>query len=208
LALVSGNLQAQIESNDTDIAGLVAISGNHETRILDLEDTSDLDSKYVEVTGDTMTGSLTISGADLILPDLATSQVHVLNVGTDGKIQVKLSDEAFVPIANITSNDAIGEKGQWSYGIASFTGAIVPSFWFCIASNTWVDFIDRETINSLTDDFITLEDLEEKFIPLTAITDKNSDGIKGQWSYGNGYKYECIATNTWIRYIVVSDFTV
>jgi len=86
VAGLTGNLQSQIDSNDTQLAGLVAISGDHETRILDLEDISDLDAKYVDVLGDTMTGSLVLSGADLSITNLASISGNFLTTDVEGII--------------------------------------------------------------------------------------------------------------------------
>jgi hypothetical protein len=140
LSNISGILQAQITSNTNNVSSLISISGNHEQRLLDLEDISDLDANYVNVTGDVMTGDLSISGANLVMPGLVTTEENVAQVDNSGNL-------------------------------------------------------------------ITTE-LQELYIPIEEITDENSVGIKGQWSFSNGYKYECVATNTWIRFVVATSFTV
>ena len=37
-------------------------------------------------------------------------------------------------------------------------------------------------------------------------TSNSSEGIRGQRAYDGTYMYECVLTNTWIKYAVVSDF--
>jgi hypothetical protein len=88
IALIDANLvslQSQITSNDAQLSGLIAISGDHEQRIQDLEDITDLDDKYVDVTGDTMTGAL--STPELTVVSLSGSQEEALKVDATGKIQ-------------------------------------------------------------------------------------------------------------------------
>ena len=96
---------------------------------------NNLNGTYVNVTGDTMTGTLTVSGASINLPDLITSEENITQVDNSG------------------------------------------------------DLVSTE--------------LQELYVPVEEITGPNATGVKGQWSYGLGYKYECIATNTWIKYAVV-----
>ena len=87
LRTVSGGLQDQIYSNDSQIAGLVSISGDHATRITTLETytggitggISQLDDRFVNVTGDIITGNLTLAGL--------SGQESILRVDTSGKIE-------------------------------------------------------------------------------------------------------------------------
>jgi hypothetical protein len=352
LANISGLLQSQITSNDIDILGLVGISANHEARILALEDISDLDAKYVDVTGDTMTGNLSISGAKLVLTDLITTEENVLQVDSDGCVISSELQELYVPVENIVDSDSEGEKGQWSYAQGYFYRCIATDTWvkhpiitdvttdllevgslsisslsgsndnFLTVDNTGLlidsgvsvtsfnniqtqtqtisgdlnvlqqqfndlDFtyatdinlsnisgilqaqitsntnnvsslisisgnheqrlLDLEDISDLDANYVNVTgdvmtgdlsisganlvmpglvtteenvaqvdnsgnlittELQELYIPIEEITDENSVGIKGQWSFSNGYKYECVATNTWIRFVVATSFTV
>ena len=138
LVNVSGNLQAQIITNDVDILGLVGISGDHETRIFDLETQTNgisggltqLDDRFVNVDGDTMTGTLTISGANLNVTDLITDEENVAQIDDLGNLITSELQELYVPVEDVTSDSATGIKGQWSFGLGFY--------YKCVATNTWI----------------------------------------------------------------------
>jgi hypothetical protein len=109
LVNVSGYLQAQITSNDIDILGLVGISGNHEARLLDLEDITDLDAKYVDVTGDTMTGNLNIN-ADLTIT--AISGGNGVNIAS-GSLSVAELNTGDAIITSISGSGQLKESGMF-----------------------------------------------------------------------------------------------
>jgi len=135
--------------------------------------------------------------------------------------------EQYVVLSKITGYDAVGLKGQWSYGNPSFSTQEFPSYWICIATNTWIDVLDRESVREITEDFVTdaeldailldyatkefvlqtLEDAQtEQYVPFSQVTGKDAPGFKGQWSTDGIYLYNCIATNTWYRVAVAKDW--
>ena len=117
LVSISGNLQGQITSNDTDITNLRtdvnAISGG----LTQLEDL------YVNVNGDTMTGTLVISGADLTISNLSTisgaNQTLTTDVsgqlvksGVSNTITVTQATHGFTQLDVIYNNVGTWEKAQ------------------------------------------------------------------------------------------------
>lgn len=112
--------------------------------------------------------------------------------------------EQYVPIGKLTSHTAEGKKGQWSYGVAPFIGGSHPTFFFCVAECLWIDTIDRSTVEKILDGFLEEEGQTEGFVPKSQLTDENSIGHKGQWSYGEGRYFVCVATDTWIELTGVS----
>lgn len=42
---------------------------------------------------------------------------------------------------------------------------------------------------------------------VTAPALPGSTGIRGQWSYASGYLYQCIDTDTWVRWAVATTWT-
>ena len=89
------SISGQVLSNDDDITGLQSISGDHRTRIVALETQSSgitggltqLDNRYVNVTGDTMTGTLTMAtSSNLVVTDLASISGQSLTTDVNGQI--------------------------------------------------------------------------------------------------------------------------
>ena len=125
-----------------------------------------------------------------------------------GKIEQVFPPENFVPIREITSYTAEGKKGQFSYGIAPFGGFTVPALWRCPANNTWVDFLDRMTIEGLLAGFVSFSDSVEQYVPISELENQDSVGIKGQFSVLGTRYFKCIATDTWIELTGATSFTV
>ena len=91
-----------------------------------------LDATYVNVDGDTMTGDLTINGADVVITDLITDEENVAQVDDNGAIITTELQELYVPVEDVTGPNATGIKGQWSYGLGYY--------YKCVATNTWVKY--------------------------------------------------------------------
>jgi hypothetical protein len=117
LAPISGNFLT------TDVNGKVVDSGIDSTTLAD---------DYVNVTGDTMTGTLTISGGEMNLPDLITTEENVAQIDSSGDIITTELQELYVPVEDVTGPNATGTKGQWSYGLGFY--------YKCIATNTWIKY--------------------------------------------------------------------
>jgi hypothetical protein len=47
----------------------------------------------------------------------------------------------------------------------------------------------------------------EAYVPSASITDQDSEGEKGQWSYEDGKLYYCIASDTWVELTATTSFT-
>ena len=126
---VSGNLQAQITDNDADILALqtsqIGISGGLDQ----------LDDRYVNVDGDTVTGNLVVEGdvaisGNLAIPSLITENENVTQINSSGDLISSELQELYVPVEEVTSSNATGVKGQWSYGLGYY--------YKCVATNTWI----------------------------------------------------------------------
>ena len=112
--------------------------------------------------------------------------------------------ETYLPYGSGINVDSDGVKGQWSFGN--------HEFWWAIATNTWEQIA---TITYLQGNYVNLGNLleavndvaTESYVPSSLISNQDSDGIKGQWSFDGNYIYKCIATDTWIRYAVATEFT-
>ena len=111
------------------------------------------------------------------------------------RINCPENEEQYVPYGNGITYNSDGIKGQWSYhdGI----------YWICIANNTWLDIYSVAAAELV---FAKITEETEQYVPGANITGPNSTGIKGQWSYKENYMYQCIATDTWVRYVVVTNF--
>jgi hypothetical protein len=153
LVAVSGNLQGQIDNFSTSFSGLVdtpssyagsdtyvvTVSGSElvftpQSEIIPTLTESALsgalDGRYVNVTGDTMTGTLSISGGELNLPDLITTEENVTQIDDNGDIISTEIQELYVPVEEVTGPNATGVKGQWSYGLGYY--------YKCVATDTWI----------------------------------------------------------------------
>jgi len=119
--------------------------------------------------------------------------------------------DGFVPISLVDSANANGNKGQWSFGLATWNNAEYPAYWVCIARNTWLELPSNEKMQELLDlklDNSTFENaFSDQFVPVANIANENSLGEKGQFSFGNGYYYACVAKDTWVRHLVEVSFT-
>jgi hypothetical protein len=65
---------------------------------------------------------------------------------------------------------------------------------------------DNVTQVNVSGDLISTE-LQELYVPVENISGSDVEGEKGQWSYGQGYKYEAIGTDTWVKHPVIIDVT-
>jgi hypothetical protein len=104
LTSISANLQGQIWSNDTDIAGLSGsvfqLEQTVNTLIGDITGGATLDDRYVNVDGDTMTGDLTlasISGQEAMLKvdNAGTIQTHPYAPFIGGQLILNSTDSLY-----------------------------------------------------------------------------------------------------------------
>jgi hypothetical protein len=113
-----------------------------------------------------------------------------------------LSTDMFVPVSLITSYNAPGKKGQFSYGKPTWYTGGYPVFWFCVATNTWIDVGEFHTIISLLAGKIGTSDTTDWYLDPSVLTFPNwhlSPGSKDQWTMLSGYWYKWVARNTVIR---------
>jgi hypothetical protein len=79
-----------------------------------------------------------------------------------------------------------------------------------LSAGTSVNEIVTALSGSSTDDqLVTAQGAYESSVPgmkVTAPVDETSTGTTGQWAYSSGYMYRCIATDTWVRWAVVTSW--
>jgi len=67
-------------------------------------------------------------------------------------------------------------------------------------------FTDVESTNMYTVGGTSLADTFQARAPASVPASDSATGTQGDWSYGSGYFYVCVATDTWIRTAVVTSF--
>jgi hypothetical protein len=139
LASISGVLQSQITSNDLQIAGLVSISGNHETRLDDLE------SQIITVSGDS--GKVKVSAddttSDYLINKLTVNEGITITEKLSGgneNLEIELG-KAYQ--ANATSG--LFEGGTLSAGISAGTIDIASGQGY-YTDHTDIDNIDEHNL--------------------------------------------------------------
>ena len=128
LVAISGDHEGRITTNEDNISGLISISGDHENRISDLETQStgitggltQLDERFVNTSGDTMTGALIINGSS------DTNQLKIKDHSTQTSPTILLNDstdtEKLRIHSNYSTNLFIGKETGLNNSASSTTG--------------------------------------------------------------------------------------
>jgi hypothetical protein len=187
---ISGDLDGQIDAISTE---LQVVSGGLQTQIDDNFNT------FVAISGQAQVELLTTTEIDqdrYLRPDGSGGVTYGLTATLSGASNALVVDQSVPYVDPLTT----GIKGQWSYDGSEY--------WVCVATDTWIEVYDKAVLDPILSGFVTTTFYNNLFVDISNITDENSTGIKGQWSYSNGYRYECVATDTWVRFPVETSFNI
>jgi len=98
----------------------------------------------------------------------------------------------------VTLNDLLGASGSSSQIILAEVASVSGNL------QSQIDTIDGQidTINDEIDNISTGSILEYVSVP----SSPTDTGTQGQRAYDSNYVYECVATNTWVRYAAASSW--
>jgi hypothetical protein len=176
------------------VAGITTIDGESDWDVGDWIIANDTKWQKIDNTDAKSLNDLTDVAISLLQND------DLLRYNSDTSLWENESQiESYLPYLDGKTIVSEGKKGQWSFGDGVY--------WVCIGSDTWISLTTAEQLNEILALYSLVSEKIESFVPANSITDQDSTGVKGQWSYSAGYRYDCIATNTWIRQAVATTFT-
>ena len=107
----------------------------------------------------------------------------------------------------------IGTLTPYSFPVEEGTAGQILKYNAVSTELEWATDLTTTTWGSITGtlsnqtDLQTALDAKQDNAPVSEPALPGSTGAQGTWATGSGYLYFCIATDTWVRFAVVSSWT-